>query len=790
MNRKKFFILIGFTVFSLLLLKGAKAIDISTCSVLNQAGETYYVTTDFVGTSSPCIDMTSSASVTLDCQGHTITGAMINYLIKTGNTGTKKIKNCILSNYWGYPIYSFGTMNLVLENVTISSASVEYAINLESTFGGTFTNITTAASNWAGIYFGGSDNIEVTNMVSTSDGYGIDMTSSSDSNIVKDSIIQDSDVASLRPSGDSNLFYNNLLNSTTNVVSPGSNQWNTTKQLGTRIYSSGPYIGGNYWTNPTGNGFSDTCADADQDGFCDSAYTIDSNNIDYLPLSDEYSDTQAPRYSFNSTNSTLAGSAVEFRLNWTDNILLDSYIFSLDNCTGTFVNDTESSFSPTDIEWTNLTYGINKTSGCTIRWKIYASDYSDNWNTSDTYSFFTTYSLIWESQGSNATGLRLGDAVLLYTNWTSKIFNLSHAILSTNEAGQWRNYTDGTYGSPMSLSGKISWSNFSWSNASITDPIPIGWKIYTNDTNNNWNSTDILWFARLSGIVIPIESSKMASEREIISRPNTNIQITGRAFYSADDSPFASETINFTYDSKSLGSNITDNSGNYQLTFTIPYEGVYTLIANTSDASGNTGQNTTLVRISTSPINVRFKMSYMIGNNKINDVYRIGTSGLVSDTINNLNLMNTQYSNNLTYGYVCTYDQIEYSDGLSLSFIHSGNKPNLNFVNFSATSTSANYILELKQKIENNNLLLTYTKGTCQSIHDKMYLVETYEIPSRPFSSFSYPIPAGVPVLIRFKNDRIQIDGSDRFSAGDHKVCAEKSRISLGGKDMLEVGIC
>jgi hypothetical protein len=41
---------------------------------------------------------------------------------------------------------------------------------------------------------------------------------------------------------------------------------------------------GNVWANPSGTGFSQTCTDADKDGICDAQYTLDSNNIDYLPL--------------------------------------------------------------------------------------------------------------------------------------------------------------------------------------------------------------------------------------------------------------------------------------------------------------------------------------------------------------------------------------------------------------------------------------------------------------------------------------------------------------------------
>jgi len=73
--------------------------------------------------------------------------------------------------------------------------------------------------------------------------------------------------------------------------------FNTTEQTGTRIYSTGPNIGGNYWTTPNG-GYSDTCTDSDNDGFCDSAFNPKSfssctscpeNRTDYLPYSDEYS---------------------------------------------------------------------------------------------------------------------------------------------------------------------------------------------------------------------------------------------------------------------------------------------------------------------------------------------------------------------------------------------------------------------------------------------------------------------------------------------------------------------
>jgi hypothetical protein len=100
-------------------------------------------------------------------------------------------------------------------------------------------------------------------------------------------------------------------------------------------------------------------------------------------------DEISPKYSLNSTNSTLAGTNVLHSLKWTDETGLSNYIFSFDNCTGTFVNDSLATFSGT-TNWSNVTKGINTTVGCTIQWKVYANDTSNNWNESMTYSYITT----------------------------------------------------------------------------------------------------------------------------------------------------------------------------------------------------------------------------------------------------------------------------------------------------------------------------------------------------------------------------------------------------------------
>lgn len=86
-----------------------------------------------------------------------------------------------------------------------------------------------------------------------------------------------------------NLFYNNFFNNTWNIIDidgEGINNWNTTLTSGINIVG-GPFIGGNFWANYSGTGFSQTCIDANNDRICDQPYLLENyyiNNTDYLAL--------------------------------------------------------------------------------------------------------------------------------------------------------------------------------------------------------------------------------------------------------------------------------------------------------------------------------------------------------------------------------------------------------------------------------------------------------------------------------------------------------------------------
>ncbi len=86
-----------------------------------------------------------------------------------------------------------------------------------------------------------------------------------------------------------NYVYNNYFNNTVNIKL-GSNSrygsqitWSSPVTEGTNIIG-GPYIGGNYWATPSGNGFSQTHSDTNGDGILEGQYSLNGVGVDYLPL--------------------------------------------------------------------------------------------------------------------------------------------------------------------------------------------------------------------------------------------------------------------------------------------------------------------------------------------------------------------------------------------------------------------------------------------------------------------------------------------------------------------------
>lgn len=119
------------------------------------------------------------------------------------------------------------------------------------------------------------------------------------------------------------------------------------------------------------------------DFFYSKEYVTNSSLRPYLNIS--YASTAIPpAYSYNSTNSTgIIFENVGHSLRWDSVFGLSGFIFSFDNATGSFANDSFVPFSGLG-NWSNATKIVSNGTMC---WKVFANDTYNNWNTSGTYCY-------------------------------------------------------------------------------------------------------------------------------------------------------------------------------------------------------------------------------------------------------------------------------------------------------------------------------------------------------------------------------------------------------------------
>ncbi|MFH0711798.1 MAG: NosD domain-containing protein [archaeon] len=269
-----------------------------------------------------------------DLQGVNITSNTIN---ATGNLGNG--------------IYSINseTPLLFYANIITTSGTYVYGFNLNQDSNSNFTsnNITTSGTYAYGIYSNQSHNNTFAN--------NIIETGSATSYILY-----------LTTSGNQSI-YNNIFNTSTSgsgvfINDSNLNYFNTTNTTSTNIVGK-TYIGGNFWTNINGSGYSDSCASLNADYFCDSEYRLISNRDerDYLPLTNYISTTSAcgtlsTANRYYSLNTSLSSNGTCFNIT-ANGITLDFAGFTITgnttnhgiNITGynstTVLNGTISNFS-------------------------------------------------------------------------------------------------------------------------------------------------------------------------------------------------------------------------------------------------------------------------------------------------------------------------------------------------------------------------------------------------------------------------------------------------------------
>ena len=211
------------------------------------------------------------------------------WIINTDNAQFDDIKSD--GNYYGINLIQStknNFNNITLENngqgMIIQKSSHENRINKSSLTG-----------NNIGLYLWDSFRNKITNTkVNENILTGVMLTDSKENTFENNEFISNEKGISFEAGENKDdRFYNNFFkNSKANIYiyTLTSNSFSTSLTPGTNIVG-GPYIGGNYWATPNGDGFSETCADEDENGICDEEYVLANGNIDYYPLTNYIQNT-------------------------------------------------------------------------------------------------------------------------------------------------------------------------------------------------------------------------------------------------------------------------------------------------------------------------------------------------------------------------------------------------------------------------------------------------------------------------------------------------------------------
>jgi len=185
-------------------------------------------------------------------------------------------------------------------------------------------------------------------------------------------------------------------------------------------------------------------------------------------------DASPPQYN-NSTASqnTTYGGWTLLSLLWSDNYDLDDYLFSIDNATGSYTNQSWTDFEATTSGYSNRTFYLNNTVGQEVCWKVYANDTVNNFNTSEEYCFTITSS---DSTPPYFITIPADDTKVYGTLWAGVYFN------ATDETEFGSYSVNDTTNFVINSTGFLNWTNYlSVGNYYVNVTI--------NDTNGNENST-------------------------------------------------------------------------------------------------------------------------------------------------------------------------------------------------------------------------------------------------------------------------------------------------------------
>lgn len=293
--KKIFLITISFLFSQIFLINSIHSHNITSCQVLNDNSEIYYLMNDISNNESSTCFTVSVDLIKLDCQNHIVDGVdnSLSYGYYANGRNKIRLYNCHFTD-WGtgvHIIYGDFQDNIYeFQNIT-SNSNVNHGFYQNSgNYGIKYFNITTNNNGDVGFYStgtgGASPDYLYENIVSKNNSIGILFNNKVNSVELKNSIIWQNSLTGIKLINNcgqfgrldfhNNSFYDNGINNNTYIDSSSDSyisNWNNT------FY-------GNEFSNSTETDFSDLCSDLNFDNICDDQYNLTSSgkHIDYLPL--------------------------------------------------------------------------------------------------------------------------------------------------------------------------------------------------------------------------------------------------------------------------------------------------------------------------------------------------------------------------------------------------------------------------------------------------------------------------------------------------------------------------
>ncbi len=208
-----------------------------------------------------------------------------NGIYLSNSTENVLFGNKAIGNYIGFIVSTSSNYNEFISN--IASMNDHFGIQVLNSSNIILNKNNVSGNDFYGIYgYGFNKSILNKNRIADNNNQGIVIQESNDNTIYGNSICNNSAAGIEILDSDGNSIYNNYFNNTNNTQITGTsleNTWNISMTPGPNI-AEGLFLGGNYWARPDGTGYSQTCTDSNNDGFCDIPYDPDANNTDFLPL--------------------------------------------------------------------------------------------------------------------------------------------------------------------------------------------------------------------------------------------------------------------------------------------------------------------------------------------------------------------------------------------------------------------------------------------------------------------------------------------------------------------------